>query len=64
MLEHSNSLSKLAKLSSDFKDCLFIPNKATNTVYVEGLPHDATEREVSRKLFSILVLILLNYRYI
>ena len=27
-----------------------MPKNATNTIYVEGIPVDATEREVSRKL--------------
>jgi hypothetical protein len=26
-----------------------VPKNATNTVYVEGIPIDATEREVARK---------------
>ena len=28
-----------------------IPKNATNTVYVEGIPLDASEREVARNLF-------------
>ena len=27
-----------------------IPKNATNTVYVEGIPYDASEREVARNL--------------
>lgn len=27
-----------------------VPENATNTIYVKGIPQDATEREVSRKL--------------
>ena len=30
-------------------DTFSVPKNATNTVYVEGIPVDATEREVSRK---------------
>ena len=35
-----------------------IPHNATNTVYVEGIPQDATEREVARN-YQKLSLILL-----
>lgn len=31
-----------------------IPKNATNTVYVEGIPLDATEREVARNSFILL----------
>jgi len=35
-------------LKSTFSEHMFpIPKNATNTVYVEGIPIDATEREVS-----------------
>ena len=27
-----------------------VPADATNSIYVDGIPNDATEREVSRKL--------------
>ena len=30
-------------------DIFSVPKNATNTIYVEGIPVDATEREVSRK---------------
>ena len=38
-------------------DTFSVPKNATNTVYVEGIPLDATEREVSRKSrnFSFIV---------
>ena len=29
-----------------------VPKNATNTIYIEGIPVDATEREVSRKCFT------------
>jgi len=32
-----------------------IPKNATNTVYVEGIPLDATEREVARNYLSYLI---------
>lgn len=50
---NSSTLQTLTKLSHTFKNCLTIPKHATNTVYVEGLPHDATEREISRIIISI-----------
>ena len=31
------------------QDTFCVPKGATNTVYVEGIPIDASEREVSRK---------------
>ena len=31
------------------QDIFCVPKNATNTIYVEGIPVDATEREVSRK---------------
>ena len=31
------------------QDIFCVPKNATNTIYVEGIPIDATEREVSRK---------------
>ena len=31
------------------QDVFNVPKNATNTIYVEGIPVDATEREVSRK---------------
>jgi hypothetical protein len=34
-----------------------IPANATNTVYVEGIPVDATEREVARNYSSLFILI-------
>ena len=30
-------------------DIFSVPKNATNTIYVEGIPVDASEREVSRK---------------
>eukprot|EP00347_Sterkiella_histriomuscorum_P007844 403347348 len=40
-------INSLNRLSQSFKHNLPIPKNATNTVYVEGLPHDTTEREVA-----------------
>ena len=56
----------LRKLSNSFKNSVPIPKHATSTVYVEGLPHDATEREIARTYIFysyILSLIFLLYRY-
>ena len=33
-----------------------VPKNATNTIYVEGIPTDSTEREVSRKSELFLIL--------
>lgn len=33
-------------------DTFSVPKNATNTIYVEGIPVDATEREVSRKCYN------------
>ena len=52
----------LQKLSNCFRSNVTIPKHATNTVYVEGLPHDTTEREVARKLISILKLFIDIFR--
>ena len=43
-----------------------VPKNATNTIYVEGIPTDSTEREVSRKLelFLVLVEALLPWSYV
>jgi hypothetical protein len=38
----------------DSKNSIFeIPPDATNSLYVDGVPNDASEREISRKLFII-----------
>lgn len=37
-----------------------IPKIATNTVYVEGIPLDTSEREVARNSLSLLIL----FRYL
>jgi hypothetical protein len=37
------------KMLSSFTNLVPIPKNATNTVYVEGIPIDAKEREVARK---------------
>ena len=34
------------------QDVFNVPKNATNTIYVEGIPIDSTEREVSRKYFQ------------
>jgi len=50
---YSNSapsqMESLVDLCSSFRNILPIPKNATNTVYVEGIPPDAKEREVARK---------------
>lgn len=33
------------------EDTFQVPQNATRTVYVQGIPYDATEREVSRKSY-------------
>ena len=58
-----NTLLSLAKITNGlkhFNQTIFqIPNNATCTVYVEGLPWDTNDREVSRKfLFLFLINIL------
>ena len=37
------------------QDIFNVPQNATNTIYVEGLPVDTTEREVARKLIYYLI---------
>ena len=44
-------INNLSKFYNQFHNLLKIPKNATNTVYVEGIPLDATEREVSRKYY-------------
>lgn len=39
-----------------------IPYNATNTVYVEGIPLDATEREVARKYYQQIITFLDIFR--
>lgn len=39
-----------------------IPFNATNTVYVEGIPLDATEREVARKYYQQLIALIDIFR--
>lgn len=51
--DSNNSVSR--SISNIFPSNIMpIPMNATNTVYVEGIPHDATEREVARMISSIL----------
>ena len=38
------------------QDIFCVPKNATNTIYVEGIPVDATEREVSRKCAQSIML--------
>lgn len=40
----------LNNIKSLFPEEIFqVPNNASRTVYVQGIPYDATEREVARK---------------
>lgn len=44
----------MSRISSLFgPNIMPIPKNATNTVYVEGIPLDASEREVARTFFHI-----------
>ena len=45
----SGYVDNLIDLASSCQTVLPIPKNATNTVYVEGIPVDASEREVARK---------------
>lgn len=45
----NNQAESLIDVCSSFRNLLPIPKNATNTVYVEGIPPDAKEREVARK---------------
>ena len=42
-------LNNLSQFYNIFQGLIKIPKNATNTVYVEGIPSDASEREVARK---------------
>ncbi len=42
-------LNSLSQFYNVFQNLVKIPKNATNTVYVEGIPSDTTEREVARK---------------
>lgn len=53
-------VDNLIDLASSCQNVLPIPKNATNTVYVEGIPTDASEREVARKSFFCLLSL---YRY-
>lgn len=44
-----NYMDALVDICNQFYDILPIPKHATNTVYVEGIPTDARDREVARK---------------
>lgn len=48
-----NYMDALVDLCEQFHNILPIPKNATNTVYVEGIPVDAKEREVARKSQSV-----------
>jgi hypothetical protein len=51
-----------SKISSLFgPNIMPIPKPATNTVYVEGIPLDASEREVARNLLIFIYLILTSF---
>ncbi|CDW87591.1 rna-binding protein [Stylonychia lemnae] len=47
-------INQLGKLSGFFRNNLPIPKHATNTVYIEGLPHDTSVREVARKFILLI----------
>ena len=47
----SGVVDAILRLSESFARVLPIPKNATNTVYVEGVPVSASEREVARKSF-------------
>lgn len=57
----SSQMESLVDLCSSFKSSLKIPKNATNTVYVEGIPPDAKEREVARKPLSVFICL---FRYL
>ncbi len=42
-------LNNLSQFYNVFQNLVKIPKNATNTVYVEGIPTDTSEREVARK---------------
>lgn len=44
-----NYMDALIDVCEQFHNILPIPKNATNTVYVEGIPFDAKEREIARK---------------
>jgi len=46
-INQSDSLQKISQIFANGK-VMPIPNNATNTVYVEGVPLGTTEREVAR----------------
>lgn len=48
--------SKIEEACIGFDRLLPIPRHATNTVYVEGVPFGTSEREVSRKCPSLILL--------
>jgi hypothetical protein len=56
----SGYVDNLIDLASSCQTVLPIPKNATNTVYVEGIPTDASEREVARKSYICLLSL---YRY-
>eukprot|EP00826_Nyctotherus_ovalis_P056471 TRINITY_DN7631_c0_g1_i1.p1 TRINITY_DN7631_c0_g1~~TRINITY_DN7631_c0_g1_i1.p1 ORF type:complete len:352 (+),score=38.33 TRINITY_DN7631_c0_g1_i1:94-1149(+) len=48
-------LNTLSRFYNVFQTLVSIPPNATNTVYVEGIPFEATEREVARIRLSLLL---------
>lgn len=49
-----SSPDSLIDLAASCKDVLPIPKNATNTVYVEGIPTNTSEREVARKSLCVI----------